>query len=275
MKYLRQEVKKAIINANLLYTILALILVYFIGMFVEPVRSAIKLYFSKATDITIDMRNHMICNSFNKITLFEFAVYAAPFLMPVIFSFPYANSYFLERKSGYSKFLIVRGNYKDYIISKVLSNWISVIVSVIISNLVLFTFISVINSGNQYRSIFLPDTQFLSNLFNNNFNLYFLIYTILIGLVAICISNISMLSTIIFDNTVSGYIVPFLFYVLSEFWIKPLKLLGIREDSVIITLLFNRAHNISFWNIVLVDLIIIVASTVAIYYNTVMSKINE
>lgn len=275
MKYLKQEIKKSTINPNLYYTIFALFLVYFIGMFMEPIISAIRLYFSNATDITIEIRNHMIKNSFNKITLFEFAVYAAPFLMPVIFAFPYANSYFLERKSGYSKFQIIRGNYKDYIISKLLANWISVIIAAIISNLILFAFITIVDSGNQYRSMFLPDTQFYSNLFNNSFNFYFLIYTILIVLLAISISNISMLSTLIFDNTISGYIVPFIFYILSEFWLKPFKFLGIREDSVIITLLFNRSHNINIWTIIKVDLIIITVSTAIIYYKTIMSSINE
>lgn len=275
MKYLKQEVKKAIVNPNLYYTILILILVYFIGMFIEPIRSAINLYFSNSTDITVEVRNHMINNSFNKVTLFEFAVFAAPFLMPVIFAFPYASSYFLERKSGYSKFQIIRGNYKDYIISKILANWISVIIVAILSNIVLFAFINIVDSGNQYRSMFLPDTQFLSNLFNNNFNLYFLIYTILIILSAISISNISMLSTIIFENTISSYIVPFLFYILSELLLKPFRFLGIREDSISITLLFKRAHNINIWSVIKIDLIIILVSTTIIYYKTIMSKINE
>ncbi|RXI44050.1 hypothetical protein DP145_13145 [Clostridium tetani] len=70
-------------------------------MFMEPIRSAFNLYYSNASDIDNSQKMHLIKNSLNKATLWNFGNYYYIMLMPLLSSIPFASAYLEDKKTGF------------------------------------------------------------------------------------------------------------------------------------------------------------------------------
>lgn len=217
MEIYRINLKRALFNKAMLSSILIGIIAILIGVFVEPVRSAIQLSFSYIPMLNSDDKTHLIGNSFNKATLWNFGMYFYPLIMPLICCIPFTASYLIDKKTGYSKFVIIRVSYKKYISSKLCSIFLSGFLSVFITTILFIILISIIDSGQNFRSIY-NDNAFLGTLFRNNFNIYVFIYSLISGIFGGVYSIIGLAISSIIDNTLVAVISPFMLYYFSLYF---------------------------------------------------------
>lgn len=216
MNLFKVNLKRAILSRVMLVAITLGLTSIFLGILVEPLRSAIKLYLSDAIDITSDDKIRLIGNSFNKVTLWNFGNYFYTTLMPLIACIPFTVSYLKDKKSGFNKYIIIRGNYKAYVTSKFVTTFISGFVAIFVTSTISFWIIMLVESGEQFRSIFYVDT-FLSDLSQSNFNLFVFIYTIICSFMGGVYATIGLAVSSLVDNTLIALLSPFTIYYLGTY----------------------------------------------------------
>lgn len=217
MGILKIDFRRAVLNNSLVISILLGIGCMFIGIFVEPIRSAVQIYYVKAPGFDIESKARLIGNSLNKVTLWNFGTYFYPLIMPLICCIPFTVSYLKDKKTGFSKFVIIRTSYKKYVFSKINSTFISGFLSVFLSTIIFVILISVIDSGEDFRSIY-NDQAFLGNLYRSNFNLYVFIYSLIGGLFGGVYSIIGLAISSLIDNELIALVSPFVLYYLGIYF---------------------------------------------------------
>lgn len=216
MNMFKTDLKRAIISRTMLGAIVLGLTSIFLGILIEPLRSAIKLYYSNSTDITFENRMNLIGNSFNKVTLWHFGNNFYTILMPLVACIPFTISYLKDKKSGFNKYVIIRGNYKSYIVSKFVTTFISGFVAIFVASIISYLVIMLVDSGEQFRSIFYPDT-FLSDLSKANFNLFAFIFVMICSFMGGVYATVGLAISSLIDNTLVALLSPFTIYYLGTY----------------------------------------------------------
>lgn len=181
MNLFKVDLKRAIFSKAFVFSVLIGLLVIFFSIAIEPLKNAISLAYSNAPDLNPNDKVKLIGNCLNEVTLWDFGNHFFFLVIPIICCMPFTNKYFIDKKSGFSKFQIIRTSYKKYIISKSLTTFISGFLCIFITCNIFLIIISIVNSGNTFRSLFYKDA-FLSNLNNGHFILFVFVYNIICSL---------------------------------------------------------------------------------------------
>lgn len=267
MKILKVDLKRAFFSKTNLITILIGLLVILLGMFMEPIRSAFNLYYSNASDINNSQKMHLIKNSLNKATLWNFGNYYYIMLMPLLSSIPFASAYLEDKKTGFNKFQIIRTNYKKYILSKLITTFISGFSVILIISIIYFLGINLIDSGNEFRSIFYDNT-FLGDLGRLNFNLFLVIYTIITSFMGGVYAVFGLAISTFVNSILIGIVSPFILYYFGSYLFL---IIGKVEYSPNIVNEFYRYVGISFKNIFIQLIVIFILSTICFFIKTYRS----
>lgn len=231
MGILKTDVKRAIMNKGIIISILLGISCILVGILIEPIKSAVQIYFLDVSVMNIESKRRLIGNSLNKVTLWNFGTYFYPFIMPLICCIPFTVSYLKDKKTGFSKYIIIRTSYKKYIFSKIISIFLSGFLSVFITTIVFIMLISIIDSGENFRSLY-NDQAFLGNLYRNNFNLYVFIYSLISGLFGGVYSIMGVGISTLIDNELLAVVSPFVFYYLCIYLADVMGLLILNPSIV-------------------------------------------
>lgn len=271
MEIFRLDLKRALFSRKMLFSVLLGISLIFIGMILEPIRSAISIYYSNATDLTLEIKNNLIANSFNKVTLWNFGNYFYIPLISLISCIPFTTEYIKEKKTGFSKYLIIRSNYKSYIISRILVTFISGFISIFIISLCTLILINIINSGNEFRSIFYNNTLF-SNISTNNFNLFVLIHGLICSIMGGTYSLIGLCISSFVEKTFYAFTGPFFIYYIGNYVTSALNITAFSPDLLGN---FYRYENLNILYILLQIVTLLLVSIITFLYKTYWSDTYE
>lgn len=222
MNLLKIDLKRAILNKSMILAVLIGLISIIIGIIMVPLRSAIALYISRPTDISELQKISLMKNALNKVTLWHFGNYIYPFVMPLICCIPFNSEYVKDKASGFSKYIIIRSNYKKYISSKISVTFLSGFLTIFITSSLAYTFILLIDSGENYRSIFYTDV-FLGSLSNNSFDLFVFIYIIICSFMGGIYSLLGLAISTITNNKLIATISPFIIYYISSYIFSTLE----------------------------------------------------
>lgn len=214
--------KRTILSKNMIIAIILGLASIIVGIAMEPLKSALNLYLSNATDISEMQKISLIKNSFNKVTLWHFGNYVYSLIMPLICCIPF-NALYIENKiSGFNKYLIIRSNYKNYVISTISIAFICGFLVIFITSSIEYILILFTDSGVQFRSIFYENT-FMSTLSNNNFNLFAFIYIIICSFMGGIYSLIGLALSTITNNKLIAIASPFIIYYMGSYLTSSLQ----------------------------------------------------
>lgn len=216
MNIVKVDLKRAILSRNMIASIILGLVSILAGMLMEPLKSALCLYLSNAPDLTYAAKLHLIGNSLNKATLWNFGNYFYTVLMPLICCIPYTVSYLSDKKSGFNKTLIIRSNYKNYIYSRIITTFIAGFLSIFIISMIYIAIINLVDSGEEFRSIFYNNT-FLSSLNKNNFNLFAIAYSIITSFMGGTYAIMGLAISSLVDNTLVALVSSFTIYYLGAY----------------------------------------------------------
>ncbi|APF25353.1 ABC-2 transporter family protein [Clostridium sporogenes] len=264
MNILKLDFKRAFLKKSTIVTILIGLLIVFLGMFMEPIKSAIDLYYSSTLDITSKQKMDLIGNSFNKVTLWNFGQYYYEMLIPLLACIPFVSTYLEDKKSGFNKYQIIRTNYKKYIISKLIVTFISGFVVIFSISVISFFIITLISSGDNFRSIFY-DGIFLERVSREHFNLFVIIYTIIVSFMGGVYASIGLSISSLIDNVLVAIIFPFTIYYFGAYFFT---IIGQEKYSPDIVNKFYRYNNLSFANIALQLTLLLIISIIIFIIRT-------
>jgi hypothetical protein len=213
MKVVILDIKRFILSKNMILAILLGLFCILLGMLFEPIKSAIKLY---SSELPYEAKVSLIGNSFNKVTLWYFGNWFYATFMPLISCIPYTIKYLQDKKTGFSKYIIIRSNYKNYIFSKVISVFLSGFITIMIINIIYFIALTLMDSGDMYRSLFYENTPF-SEISTSNFNLFFIIHSIICSIMGGVYASIGLAISSLVDKTLMAFVSPFAIYYLGTY----------------------------------------------------------
>lgn len=221
MNILKIDFKRAFFSKSMLFSILIGLTAVGIGMYMEPLRSALELYASNPTDITETQKFDLIYNSLNKVSLWTFAHYIYPLIMPLLCCIPFASIYIQDKNSGFNRFIIIRKSYKKYLSSRIIITFLSGFFTIFIIGCISYIFMLLLDSGEIHRSFFLEDTLF-SSIYNTNFDLFAFVYILISSLMGGIYALLGLAVSSITNSKLVATIFPFIFYysgsyILSNF----------------------------------------------------------
>lgn len=219
MNILKIDLKRAILGKSMLAAIFIGLISILIGLIMEPLKSAVQLYLSDAQDLMYNAKISLIRNSFNKVTLWHFGNYFYTLVMPLICCMPFSISYIKDKQSGFSKYIIIRSSYKKYVISRIITTFVSGFLAIFITSSIWFLIITLVDSGEIFRSIFYKNV-FLAELSNSNFNLFFIIYSIICSFMGGVYAIMALAVSSVVDNKLLGLVSPFILYYLGTYIIS-------------------------------------------------------
>lgn len=228
---LRNDLKRAILSKSMMASVSLGVIAIAVGILSMPVAAAVRLYFGEAADITDIQRWELIYNCFNKVTLWNFGNYYFFLVIPLICCIPFSVAYLKDRETGYNKYQIIRGSYREYLCSKFLATFISGFLVIMVVMLIYLLSINILDSGDKYRSIYSSGTL-LGELENRHFNIFVLVH----GLVVSCVGGVyavmGLACTKITRNILTGLAFPFLFYNLMDYAMSILKLYKFSPSAI-------------------------------------------
>lgn len=264
MDLFKFDLKRALISKKMLLSIFLGIILIFIGWILEPLRSAISIYNSNASDLTLEIKKQLIGNSLNKVTLWNFGNYFYLPLISLISCIPFTTQYIKDKKTGFNKYLIIRSNYKSYIISKLLVTFISGFISIFIISLFTLILINIVDSGSEFRSIFYNNTLF-SNLSTNNFNLFILIHGLICSIMGGLYSLIGLSISSFVETPFYAFTGPFFIYYIGSYVTSALNISNFSPDLLSN---FYRYNNASLTYIIIQMLLLLLISGLLFLYKT-------
>lgn len=271
MKLLKVELKRAILSKQMIFSILLGLIVIFIGMLLEPLKSAYDIYMSTAPDLTAGAKENLIGNSLNKVTLWNFGNYYYSYLIPIIACIPFGMEYIKDKKRGYNKYIIIRNNYKSYILSRIVTTFMSGFISIFVITLINLLFINLVDSGEQFRSIFYANNV-LSNFSNNNFNFFVILHGLICSLMGGTYALIGLAISSFVDKAFISLIIPFFIYYIGNYIFSILNILPMLPAFVPN---FYRTDKISVIYIPIQLLILFTASILIFLKKTYWSEVYE
>lgn len=157
--------------------------------------------------------------------VFVSSIYFIPFIVSLIFAaIPYAGVICEELENGYIYLCILRGNLKEYVISKVLGIEISAIITMLMGSLIFIFSVKCklpwVDTNSVIYQTILEQGCFQEILKNNQYVLYFFLYSFKIGLLAANISSIALFMSLFWSNKFFVFSIPFLFYYFQVYFLN-------------------------------------------------------
>ncbi|HSP47728.1 MAG TPA: hypothetical protein VLN47_06610 [Clostridiaceae bacterium] len=261
---LKLDLKRALFNRNTLTALLIGFAIAAFGIWESPIRMAMQLANSTAADLTEENRMYLIGGMLNEVYLFDSSQWLYAFVIPFVGILPHAASYFTDRKSNFSRQLIIRSNFKRYVKMKLVNVFLSgFLVSLAVSALTIL-FIYSINMENGARGIYYS-TNFLNDISRNNFFAYVMIHAMLTAVLTGLVGLMGLAVSALVNHKVLIYIIPFLMVTLSRLFFTG-TLLDLR-----------MAHGyFTYWDItfnwVVFQLTLIAIVTVSVFLFTTWKK---
>ena len=216
MLMLRNDLKRALLSKQMMISVGLGIIAIAVGMISIPIAAAARIYFGDSSDITDIQKWQLIYNCFNKATLWNFGNYYYFMVVPLMCSIPFSIAYLQDKERGYNKFQIIRGNYRKYLRSKYLATFVSGFLVVAFVTMIYFLTISMLDSGDEYRSIF-SSGNLLGDLENNHFNLFVLVHGVIICCLGGVYSIVGLACSKISNNVLIGLASPFLLFNFMDY----------------------------------------------------------
>ncbi|MCL1853803.1 MAG: membrane-spanning permease [Peptococcaceae bacterium] len=209
---LKNDLKRAILSWPMIFSVVLGFVSIAVGMIAIPIANSLKIYFGDTSDITAEEKWSLIYNGLNKVTLWDFGHYYFFLFIPLLCCIPFATAYLRDRETGYYKAQIIRSNYKRYLFSKYTATFISGFLAILIIAVMNLITISIIDSGDEYRSLFYADGALLADLAATHFNLFVLVHSLIISVMGGVYAVMGLACTKVTRNILVGLAFPFLFY---------------------------------------------------------------
>lgn len=271
MNIFKIDLKRALISKSFIFSILIGLVVIFLGMAVEPLRNAIILHYSKAPDLTPANTIKLIGNCLNEVTLWDFGNHYYFLIIPIICCIPFTSKHFMDKRTGFNKFQIIRTSYKKYILSKFLTTFISGFLCIFISSNISLFIIIIVNSGNSFRSMFFTDT-FLSTLSKDNFILFVFLYNIICSFMGGCYASFGLCVSIFVDNILIQLAAPFLLYYLGSYVVN--IIVSPLFTPVIVTTFYSSV-GVKYFHIFPQLIVLLILSAIVFFKRTYGGEIYE
>ncbi len=149
--------------------------------------------------------------------VFVSSLYFIPFILALTFAaIPYVGVICEELENGYIYLCILRGDLRAYVISRVLGIEISAIITILIGSFIFILSVKYrlpwVDTNSVIYQTILEQGCFQEILKNNQYVLYFLLYSFKIGLLTANISSVALFLSLFWSNKFFVFSIPFLFY---------------------------------------------------------------
>ncbi len=247
---LKHNIKRAIMNKNMLISLLATFLCLLIGGY-EPV-----FLYGKNVDFTYTFYYALSCGTISIL----------PLAFPIISSLPYASSYSTEYNTGFFKYYLLKTQKKYYIISKIISCGISGGFAVAFPTL-LFLLLCIALKGPEITGEFQDYIAHGLDFYLNAPFYYCLASVLNLFICGALFALIGLAVSVIIKNTYLVNILPFCFYIFMAMFFANIN---INLNPVILFDINSYAES-KFIYVIVYKLILLLSSiavfTIGVYKN--------
>ena len=271
MSSFKIDLKRALVSKGFIFSVLIGLVVIFFSMAIEPIRNAIILNYSNAPDLTPASKSILIGNCLNEVTLWDFGNHFFFLIIPIICCIPFANKHFIDKRSGFNKFQIIRTSYRKYILSKILTTFISGFLCIFTISNILLLIIVTVNSGNSFRSLFFNNT-FLSTLSKDNFILFVFVYNIICSFMGGVYAVFGLCISTFVDNIIIQLAAPFLLYYVGSYVVS---IIASQLFAPIIVTTFYATPGARYYHIFPQLILLLMLSSIVFYKRTYGGQVYE
>lgn len=180
------------------------------------------------------------------------------YLLPLFAALPYGWSYFVENKSGYQKYLMVRGGKRNYFICKYLATFLSgglvILIPLVYNFLLVAMFVPAIKPDVHYLIYYgISYGTMWSGLFYECPLLYDILYILLDFVFAGLFACMSLACAMILHNRITISVLPFFCMMVLHYGRTFCYGYFYKEISPINFLTAYVAENVTCWWIVLLE----------------------
>jgi len=214
---LRNDLKRALFSRTMILSVVLGLIAIAIGMISTPIIAAARIYFGDTSDITNEQKWYLIYNLLNKATLWSFGNFYFFIVVPLICCIPFSVAYLRDLETGYNKYQIIRSSYKKYLFSKYVATFISGFLAILIIVIINLSVVNIIDSGDEYRSIFYGDDSLFGQLHKEQFNLFVIVHGLIISCMGGIYAVMGLTCAKLSKNILVGLAFPFMFYVIMDY----------------------------------------------------------
>lgn len=262
LKLIKIEFSRAFKNKYLLLSIFigCLIAITHVIQNVIPCVKALDLDWSKG------FYPHSVFNKWMGGEIYSIQPYLYFLIAPILAAIPFADSFYLDKKSGFLKNIFIRTKKRNYYISKYLSTFITggaaVVIPLALNFILTSMFLPALTPESCAGTFMIMDMSMWADLFYSNPYIYVLMYLILDFVFFGLVATIALAISHSLNNRFAVLLAPFLYYVIFMF---TLNLTGNSLFDPSIILKPSQPYTGIDINIIIIEIAILLAITSGIF----------